>query len=583
MLDLRPIGPGIIEGIVTTPIGVPIPSAAVTVELRSRDLDLPALPIPAWRTITNARGEFGIRALPVNSLVEPPVCYQITAHAGNERGYRLTFLFEECLLDVAHVVVPSSYPVDELELVNSLKSEFWEPSTSFSAVSVSGRVLDAESGEPVEGVIIRSFQSGPGNDRAIYASSDVDGQYCFESLPPGHRVFLRMHKAGYRIGESREAKHIRLDPGMRVENVDFRISRGLDVSGRVVDEEGNPIPGVEIQGKSQSDDDQSQSTLSDVSGAFVLRGFAPGSVIEVCLRESAWWANGVERLDIGDTSVSGLEIVVAPGASLIGIVVDDLGMPMPDVYLSLKYCDGHGDALYADSGEFGEFYFRGLRSGRYELNASRACLDFYVEGGEQVSGIRLVLPKRESLTGYASRKMSISGRVVNRLGEPVAGARVYAFNRPPEGLSESHCQTESDEDGYFHACGLAGGVHQITTCGDGYAVNILKEVVAGAVDVEIVLERLIVVAGCVVDDGTSDPLRDFRVARTGRHPGNLEDSRLEFASCHDPYGRYEVWSYPGEVTVIVQAEGYVTGSIHIAAVEEGAELEGQEIRLKRLG
>lgn len=583
MLNLRPTGPGIIEGIVISTKAVPVRDAQVTVELDPARLTS-VLPFPTWTATTNTRGEFCIRELPVKPTPEAfSIRYLVTARKDDDSAHRRTWLCDEVTLDFLLIVIPSSPDLDIDEFEEETDPEFEDilANLDYTGAAVSGRVFDAETEEPIEGITIQSSRSSPGPDRIMRATTDANGFYSFERVPPGHRIFLRLNKPGYLIGRGREVKHLQLEPGQVLNNVDYHVKKGVDLRGRVVDESGVPAAGVRVFNRCQTDDEQAQSVITDERGTFVLRGYKPGSIVSLFLVDSPYWAPPMKAINLGEHGVDGLKIVANPAAMVVGVIVDEYGLPAADRSVRIRSKSEKDICDTTTTWESGEYYFRGLPPGTYKLGVGAKERTLQLAGGELASGIVIEDPSRRNRGIAVVRDCFLSGRLLNRLGTPVAGARVLAFTRPKKGDAESWGETTSDGNGHFRIEALGVGDHQITVCADGYAVATGKGLPTNTAEVEIVLDRLITVSGSVVDDSTGEPIQDFSIARTSRLLWNLEDQRLEFTTIYDLYGRFSTWSYPGGTAVIARARGYEAGYVWLPDVEEGREVDGVEIRLSR--
>ena len=101
--------------------------------------------------------------------------------------------------------------------------------------SISGVVRDVD-GAPVADASVRIF-SGPGNE----AKTGADGHYVLPDLPPRQ----------YRVSAYVQMPHISrrlvtLSPGESVTSIDFKLSVPPKVMGRVLDANGEPLPGVRV-------------------------------------------------------------------------------------------------------------------------------------------------------------------------------------------------------------------------------------------------------------------------------------------------------------------------------------------------
>jgi len=107
---------------------------------------------------------------------------------------------------------------------------------SLNTASVSGRVLDADTLDPVAGVRVGSSEIG-------YVVTDSEGRYRLRGLKPGRVSF------SIPSGETSNPwpdKVVTVLPGREISAVDFRYRLSAQISGRVLDEDGTPIPGIYV-------------------------------------------------------------------------------------------------------------------------------------------------------------------------------------------------------------------------------------------------------------------------------------------------------------------------------------------------
>jgi hypothetical protein len=115
---------------------------------------------------------------------------------------------------------------------------------------ITGRVLAADTGRPVKRA--RVFVSAvelPGGRGTL---TDDSGVYEIAELPAG-RYTLTVSKAGFvslSYGQRRPLQPgtpLRLDDNQQLKGVDFRLPRGSAIAGRVFDEDGDVMPGVNVR------------------------------------------------------------------------------------------------------------------------------------------------------------------------------------------------------------------------------------------------------------------------------------------------------------------------------------------------
>ncbi len=146
------------------------------------------------------------------------------------------------------------------------------------------------------------------------------------------------------------------------------------------------------------------------------------------------------------------ELVLTPGETLAGRVVDDVGAPLGGLSLNARRVGGFGQlsSYSVASGEDGTFAFRDLEEGSYEIKPAGA-----------VGGRWRRLREAVSADGGASGilvRTTVEGRlqgvVVDTHGAPVAGMRMYFHPRSTKSTWRTVPHTTSDDAGRFEMTGL---------------------------------------------------------------------------------------------------------------------------------
>jgi hypothetical protein len=124
-----------------------------------------------------------------------------------------------------------------------------KPEPAGTAV-IRGRIVDAASGDPVRKARVRA--SNPTvlpNGRA--ATTDATGRYELKTLPAGQYT-VSAGKPNYvaiSYGETRpfdSGKLIDVAEGQTVDRIDLKLSRAGVITGRITDEFGEPMAGVQV-------------------------------------------------------------------------------------------------------------------------------------------------------------------------------------------------------------------------------------------------------------------------------------------------------------------------------------------------
>jgi carboxypeptidase family protein len=176
----------------------------------------------------------------------------------------------------ASVAVPDGFPARDTA-----------PATGTSVIR--GRVVDASTGAPLRKASVRIF--GPQIRENRSALTDLEGRYEFTDLPAG-QFNLNVTKTGYvDLGYGQTApgemgKPLKVGDKQVVEKIDFVLPRGAVITGRVLDEFGEPTADVQVSVmRNQFTPSGARpvsagrfATTNDI-GEFRLFGIAPGQYL----------------------------------------------------------------------------------------------------------------------------------------------------------------------------------------------------------------------------------------------------------------------------------------------------------------
>jgi len=428
------------------------------------------------------------------------------------------------------------------------------------AAPISGQVVD-EAGRPVQGAKVETV-TNPAEHQMIRMETKrfwtgPDGRFVLRQLPAGRVHAVAAIKDGFapahQLGDS--AAPIRLT-----------LRRGTIAAGRVVDEQGQPVVGVELALVAAEQDPTPRpglefSAMSDAKGSFRIPNVSAGRFDLRASRPGFTSANLSGILIPENEANSDIgEITLLPGAAIDGIVVDERDKPVQGAEVNLTpagfdHAPGDERFLFRDpvrTGPDGRFRILDLRPGlRIGVQATHPDL-----AAAELTGVGV--PTAEPVRLRLTRPRSLEGRVRDRQGEPVAGARLYVSDMagaPMGGGWErrpSHATT--DAEGSFVLSGLRPGKAYVTAMASGYrtrseqAAEVPEE--GQAPPLEIILEPGTFLEG-FVRDGRGNPLPEVRVLAQGRP----EHGFTKFAQT-DAAGRYEVGDMePGPVQVQATLRG----------------------------
>src|SRR5262245_42306876 len=276
---------------------------------------------------------------------------------------------------------------------------------SQQARTITGRLLTDDTCDPVPNARVSLVPSSLGTPVVL---SDADGKFTL-SIPPGQ----------FRIVASKTGYAKRDMPVAPDEGVELRLMRSASISGRVVDEIGDPVAGTRVlAGTSLSADNKlsgATATETDDRGEYRIGGLAPGTYV-------------VELMTIGPAAVTRSvgPNQVAMGPELRETYYPSAATPTDAERLILEPGDEHSGV---------DFVTRGAQAGSDTLMITRI-----VPPGTNVS------PSEGSGV--------IRGRVTTPDGRAVPRAIVTIF-MPPDPLNSRTAR--ADDDGRYEFRSVAAG------------------------------------------------------------------------------------------------------------------------------
>lgn len=298
------------------------------------------------------------------------------------------------------------------------------PESAAARCLIEGRVVSAATGEPLKKVAIILATTGRGRGRST--TTNDQGQFSFRSLDPGGYRLIAV-RTGYvrqAYGDRTPGPYVggggtvlNLRVGQEMKDILFRLVPAGAITGRVVDEDGEPLMEVQIQALRWN----------------YVRG-----------RRQLTPAGGAHTNDRGEYRIYN----ISPGR----------------YYLCATYEGGYvggymsvtsGDDVSASEQGYAPVFYPGI------ADPSQAAA-VELRGGEDVSGINFMLVPQHTV--------HVSGRVFNAVtGQPARAVHVTVMGRSltmRAWLSGDH-DTTSDDQGMFHFRGILPGSYIVEAQWDG--------------------------------------------------------------------------------------------------------------------
>jgi len=376
------------------------------------------------------------------------------------------------------------------------------------------------------------------------------------------------------------------------------LSAGVEVAGRVVDGDGEPVEEARVLllpvRSSGWEADLAmgaasvggfRETRSDAEGGFRFPDLQAGAPVRLQARREGFVPSEPEELRLPEEGP--VELVLRRPASVDGWVVDGAGRPVARALVTAERLPaestdlvtgraggpaagtGEGSPLSAGASAWtspdGDFAIAGLQAGRWSVRASAPGLregrsrPFEVDAGDEVPAVEVVLEEGATL----------SGRVMESDGAPAVGARVDLA----DGAGRPVALARVDDTGRFRLSGLPDGAHTLTAvAGDGREVSRPVDLGLGPAEVTLVLDPGASLRGRVVRaDGA--PVEGARVLLVG---GGSEGGAVETRT--DALGRF---GWPalrdGSYHLLASAEGLSPGRGSV--VVDGRPVETPDIVL----
>ncbi len=316
-----------------------------------------------------------------------------------------------------------------------------------SVAQVRGRVLDAANGTPVRNALVTIVS--PTLREAHTSATDAQGRYEFTGLAAS-RYRLVVEKEGYvslEYGQTRPfamGKPLELRGLETLERVDFNLPRGGVITGRVVDESGDPAPNVNVRalryvttGDRRGLTEEASDTTDDL-GEYRLYGLMPARYqVSAVPRRESLDADGSSNGDSGDEyaptyypgtanaaeghpltvalqrSIADVNFGLVPArlARLSGTAVNPNGRPLIGIVRAFHTDVTFGDQIRAQIQPDGTFTLGGVPPGEYQL---RADGQGSVEDGWELATARVSVTGRDiaNISLAATAPTVVSGRII---------------------------------------------------------------------------------------------------------------------------------------------------------------------------
>jgi hypothetical protein len=364
-------------------------------------------------------------------------------------------------------------------------------------------VLTADTGTPLRRAQITI--AAPELGVRLVTDTDGEGRYEVTELPAG-RYTATAAKGGFvtlQYGQRRPfepGRPLALSGGQLLERVDFALPRGGVIAGRITDEFGEPITGVQVEAyryqygpggeRSLANSGGFGLALTDDLGQFRVFGLMPGEyVLDAVPRTRFDDAAGTARaagdgfaptyypgtanaadaqtiaVGLGQEVVLNFSLLASRLSRVAGIAVDSQGRPAASAAITLRSIRG-GQEFTRSGGQVsadGTFTLRNVPPGEHaiDIELKSSTVDRSTEFGsspvsivgEDVNGLRITTAQGVTVRGIAVFEGSAprTGRTA-----PLRILAVAARRQAPVMVDSDNDNGLVRADGTFELKGLAG-------------------------------------------------------------------------------------------------------------------------------
>jgi len=162
------------------------------------------------------------------------------------------------------------------------------PASAARPSSIAGTVIKQRGSEPLKKVLVQVIAENQKEGGNYTASTDADGHFHIDDVEPGrYRIFLE--RSGFIAvndrGQKADMNVFTIKAGQAVENVFFRMLPTAVISGRITDEDGDPMPDVrviaEIKKPGRIKHESVATAATNDLGEYRLAGLFPGQYLIV--------------------------------------------------------------------------------------------------------------------------------------------------------------------------------------------------------------------------------------------------------------------------------------------------------------
>jgi hypothetical protein len=438
---------------------------------------------------------------------------------------------------------------------------------------IAGRLTDADTGQGIANAQMSGYPQDIPNTQTQRVETDSQGNYVLEGLLTGdYRVQYRDVK-GYPDRSYDSRKNIGVTIGQTVSDINFELSRGTTISGRVTLEDGSPVKDASVSANA-SQVNVYDNDRTDDHGRFVVAGFSPGQSIRMTAQKTGFGMVRLDSFKLPEEPKNDIEIMLQVESTISGTVVDGSGSPVKGLRLFTHDTAQTEMNIYMNEpSATGDFKMSRLTAGTFEIHYYNNRFDqtqkplgtFTLDAGEHLTDVQLIYDLDPGLT--------IEGTVKDEDGQLVRYTQVNA-----SGAGYSYTQT--DNEGKFILANLTEGNYSLSFHSGSHSTKTMADISAGTKNLEVVLEKRGTVKGTVLDAVTNAPVTEFQIQARRSSQQFQPHMNQNYKNYQNADGTFSINNVEGGSNIIMaKAPGYSLSEVTVDHVPPGETVENIVIRL----
>ncbi len=388
-------------------------------------------------------------------------------------------------------------------------------------------VVAGTKGQPCDTGGSVSLTGKNGNTKTYWGRADDNGNVSIRAIMPGTYSLSVDCEELVRRADFEDLT-LEAEP---VHGQVWELSRGIALTGKVVDTDGKPIAYASVSANTAraargSGPTRWTGAQTEADGTFVVHGLTEGKYkVDADATDYLDMPDPVE-IEVGASSPEPLTLTLEKGGEIEGKVTDAEGQPVAGATVRVSNSGWGSSSTTADDGSY---HLRGAKPGTHRVSASRGWRDEMRAPGktdDDKRGVPVTVVAGEVVVAdlvVEAQSGTISGRVVDADGGTVADAFVDHTRESDSAAAAAGSGRQSvrwgswgkqailtDEDGNFTIDDLADGKYTIRAYRKGGGEATVEHVEVGSSGIEVAISETGSISGVVKFEGGGTP-DDFKV------------------------------------------------------------------------